>query len=166
MSVTADLKARRPSDARSSPRSRAYPLEPRWCPADKTAMPRLRRDLRLSAALLVVCLVPATASAQSDLRLPTIAASAAAAADWASTYHALKNYKIHETNPLLRPFAHSPGQLVTAGALMDVGAVTAWNLTVGKKKPRLAAAGLWAMTAFRAYLVVHNIRNMEKAARR
>ena len=47
---------------------------------------------------------------------------------------------------------------------MDVGAVTAWNLTVGKKKPRLAAAGLWAMTAFRAYLVVHNVRNIQKAA--
>ena len=130
-------------------------------------MPRLRRDWRLSAALLAVCLVPATASAQSGtLHVPTIAASAAAAADWASTYHALKNYKIRETNPLLRPFADSPAQLVTAGALIDAGAVTAWNLTVGKKKPRLAAAGLWAMTAFRAYLVVHNVRNIEKAARR
>ena len=130
-------------------------------------MPRPGRDWRLAAALLVVCVVPATASAQSStLRVPTIAASAAAAGDWASTYHALKNYKIRETNPLLRPFVDSPAQLVTAGALMDAGAVTAWNLTVGKKKPRLAAAGLWAMTAFRAYLVIHNVRNIEKAARR
>ena len=130
-------------------------------------MPHPRRHVRLSAALLVVCLAPATASAQtSGLKVPTIAASAAAAADWASTYHALQNYKIRETNPLLRPFEHSPGQLVMVGALMDVGAVTAWNLTVGRKKPRLAAAGLWAMTAFRAYLVVHNVRNTHKAAAR
>jgi hypothetical protein len=130
-------------------------------------MPLLRRERWFLAALLVVGFLPVNAYAQSGgLRLPTIAASAAAAADWASTYHALTNYKIRETNPLLRPFAHSPGQLVTAGALMDVGAVTAWNLTVGKKKPRLAAAGLWAMTAFRAYLVVHNVRNIDKAARR
>ena len=130
-------------------------------------MPRLRRDRRLSAALFVVCLLPATASAQSgSLRLPTIAASAAAGADWTSTYHALKNYRIRETNPLLRPFADSPGQLVAAGALMDVGAIAAWNLTVGKKKPRLAAAGLWAMTGFRAYLVVHNLRNTQRAAPR
>ena len=104
--------------------------------ADKAAMPRLRRDRRLSAALFVVCLLPATASAQSgSLRLPTIAASAAAAADWASTYHALKNYRIRETNPLLQPFADSPGQLVAAAAHMDAGAIPGGNfLTVGNKK--------------------------------
>jgi hypothetical protein len=95
-----------------------------------------------------------------------MAASAAAAADWISTYHAVKHYRIRETNPLLTPFAGSPGQLVAAGALIDAAALTTWNLTVGRKKPRLAAAGLWAMTAFRAYLVVHNIRNTQKAARR
>ena len=135
--------------------------------ADNTDMPRLRRNVRLSAALLVVCLAPAATSAQtSSLKVPTIAASAAAAADWVSTYHALKNYQVRETNPLLRPFERSPGQLVMAGALMDAGAVTAWNLTVGKKKPRLAAAGLWGLTAFRAYLVVRNIRNTHQAAAR
>lgn len=128
-------------------------------------MPRL--DRRLAAALFAVILLPATASAETgSLRLPTIAASAAAAADWASTYHAVKHYKIRETNPLLGPFAHSPEQLVVAGALIDAAALTTWNLTVGKKKPRLAAAGLWAMTAFRGYLVVHNLRNTQKAARR
>jgi len=130
-------------------------------------MPRLCRDRRLAAALFAVCLLPATASAEpGSLRVPTIAASAAAAADWISTYHAVKHYKIRETNPLLTPFAGSPGQLVAAGALIDAAALTTWNLTVGRKKPRLAAAGLWAMTAFRAYLVVHNVRNTQKAARR
>jgi hypothetical protein len=134
-------------------------------PADKVSVPHLRRSCLVVA--LLVYLAPATVSAEGNgLRVPTIAASAAAAADWASTYHAIKNYKIHETNPLLRPFEHSPGQLVIVGALMDAGALTAWNMTVGKKKPRLAAAGLWAMTAFRAYLVVHNVRNTHKAARR
>jgi hypothetical protein len=134
---------------------------------DNTAMPRLRADRRLTAALFAVCLVPATAAAEpGSLRLPTITASAAAAADWVSTYHAVKHYKIRETNPLLSPFAHSPEQLVAAGALIDAAALTTWNLTVGKKKPRLAAAGLWAMTAFRAYLVVHNMRNTQKAAPR
>jgi hypothetical protein len=130
-------------------------------------MPHLCRDWRLAAALLAVCLVPATSSAEpASLRVPTIAASVAAAADWASTYHAVKHYKIRESNPLLSPFAESPGQLVAAGALIDVAALATWNLTVGRKKPRLAAAGLWAMTAFRAYLVVHNVRNTQKAARR
>jgi hypothetical protein len=130
-------------------------------------MPRLCGDWRLAAALLTLLLLPATAAAEpGSLRVPTIAASVAAAADWASTYHAVKHYKIRETNPLLSPFAHSPEQTVVAGALIDAAALTAWNLTVGKKKPRIAAAGLWAMTAFRAYLVAHNVRNMQKAARR
>jgi hypothetical protein len=30
----------------------------------------------------------------------------------------------------------------------------------------MAAAGLWTMTAFRAYLAIHNLRNQQKAARR
>ena len=130
-------------------------------------MRRPCRSLRVTAALLALCVIPGIASAETgSLRLPTIAASAAAAADWASTYHAVKHYRIRETNPLLSAFSESPGQLVAAGALIDAAALTTWNLTVGRKKPRLAAAGLWAMTAFRTYLVVHNVRNTHKAARR
>ena len=129
----------------------------------------IQRGWRLSAALLVLCLVPGLASAQDNLdslRVPTIAASVAAAADWASTYHALKYYDLRETNPLLQPFQKSPGQLVTMGAVMDAAAFSAWNVTVGRKHPRIAAAGLWAMAGFRAYLVVHNLRNERKVARR
>jgi hypothetical protein len=130
-------------------------------------MPSLCGNRRVAAAVFTLSLLPVTVSAErGSLHVPTIAASAAAAADWVSTYHALKHYKIRETNPLLSPLAHSPEQLVAAGALIDAAALTTWNLTVGKKKPRLAAAGLWAMTAFRAYLVVHNVRNTQTAARR
>jgi len=132
-------------------------------------MPIIQRGWRLSAALLIFCLVPGLASAQDNsnrLRLPTIAASAAAAADWASTYHALKYYNLRETNPMLQPFRNSPGQLVTMGAAIDAAAFSAWNVTVGRKHPRVAAAGLWAMAGFRAYLVVHNLRNERKVSRR
>ena len=119
------------------------------------------------AALFLVCLLPAVASAQDDrLRIPTIAASAAAAADWASTYHALKYYKVREANPILRPLDGSPLSLITVGGLMDVGAFSVWNVTVGRKNERVAAAGLWAMTAFRAFLVIHNIRNERRSERR
>ncbi len=122
---------------------------------------------RLLAALLLVCAVPAAAAAQdTNLRLPTIAASAAAAADWASTYHALKFYKVREVNPLLRPLDSSPGSMVTIGGLIDVAGFSAWNVTVGRKHPRLAAAGLWGMAAFRTYLAIHNIRNSRRAERR
>jgi hypothetical protein len=122
---------------------------------------------RLLAALFLVCVCPAGAAAQDgSLRLPTMAATAAAAADWASTYHALKYYKVREVNPLLQPLQSSPGSLVTVGGVMDVGLFSAWNLTVGRKNPRLAAAGLWGMAAFRTYLAIHNMRNTRKAERR
>jgi len=122
---------------------------------------------RLLAALLLVCAVPAAAAAQeTSLRLPTFAASAAAAADWASTYHALKFYKVREVNPLLRPLDSSPGSMVTLGGLIDVAGFSAWNLTVGRKHPRLAATGLWGMAIFRTYLAIHNVRNAQRAERR
>jgi hypothetical protein len=123
----------------------------------------------LAAALLVVSLLPAMAAAQDvppRLKLPTIAASAAAAADWASTYHGLKYYNLRETNPLLQSFQKSPGRLVTVGAAIDAATFSAWNVTMGRRHPRIAAAGLWAMAGFRAYLVVHNLRNEQKAGRR
>ena len=127
---------------------------------------------RLAAALLVICLSPCIANAQQplaprpELRIPTIAAGAAAAADWATTYHALTNYKVRETNPLLKPWYDSPEQMIGMGALMDLGGITAWNLVVGQNHPRVAAAGLWAMVGFRSYLAIHNLRNERRALRR
>jgi hypothetical protein len=116
---------------------------------------------------LCVCVAPSLASAQSiSLKPPTIAASAAAAADWATTYHALKYYKLREANPLLQPLSGSPGPLVSIGAAIDVGAVSAWNLSIGRSRPQAAAAGLWAMAAFRSYLAIHNLLNERKTQHR
>jgi hypothetical protein len=126
------------------------------------------RSVFVCIPICIVCAFdPTNAWAdERDLRLPTIAASAAAAVDWATTYHALKYYKVHETNPLLRRFDTSPGKLVSLGGVMDAGLVSGWNLTVGRKRPGLAIAGLWAMTAFRAYLAIHNLHNTRQAERR
>ena len=133
-------------------------------------MPSLLRRWRPVAVPLVVCLgLPGTAAAQDrpvNLKLPTIAASAAAAADWASTYHALKFYQLRETNPLLQPFQTSPGQLITIGAVIDAATFSTWNVTMGRRHPRVAATGLWAMAGFRAFLVLHNLRNEQKVGRR
>jgi hypothetical protein len=124
-------------------------------------------SVRRVALFLCVCLLPSLAYGQSvSLRVPTIAASAAAAADWTTTYHALKYYKVREANPLLQPFSRSPGQLISIGAVIDVGAVSAWNLSIGRSRPGAAGAGLWAMAAFRSYLAVHNLLNERKAGRR
>ncbi len=127
------------------------------------------RGWQLPAAVAVICLLPGLAAAQEQqksLKLPMFAASTAAAADWASTYHALKYYNLRETNPMLQSFQRSPGRLVTVGAAIDAAAFSAWNVTVGRKHPRVAAAGLWAMAGFRAYLVFHNLRNEQKVGRR
>ena len=127
---------------------------------DRPAMPLTRRLRVLAAALLAAILIPTFAAAQdlqqSRLRWPTIAAGAAATADWATTYHALKFYKVQEQNPVLKPFQSTPGRLVTMGGMIDVAGISAWNLAMGPKHPKMAAAGLWTMTAFRAYLAIHN----------
>jgi len=130
-------------------------------------MPLDRRLRVLAAALLVAILIPTLASAQqASLKWPTIAAGAAATADWATTYHALKFYKVQEQNPVLRPFQSNPGRLVTMGGMIDVAGISAWNLTIGPKHPKMAAAGLWTMTAFRAYLAIHNHINEHRSERR
>jgi hypothetical protein len=125
---------------------------------------------RIVALCVFVGALPSLAAAQdagsSSLRLPTMAAGAAAAADWGTTYYALKHFRLREVNPLLSPMQDAPGRMISVGAAMDVGLVSIWNLTLGRDHERLAAAGLWAMTAFRAYLAVHNLRNTKKAARR
>jgi hypothetical protein len=141
---------------------------------------RGRRPLAAGAAVSLVAalLLPAAVSAQAlpephrpghqgpNLRLPTIAASAAAAADWATTYHGLSNYQLREVNPFLRPLERKPGKMITVGAAIDSAAFSVWNVTVGQKHPKVAAAGLWGMAAFRTYLAIHNMRNMKKAERR
>ena len=127
---------------------------------------------KLVVILVVVALAcPGTLFAQQDdaaprLRLPTAVFAAAATADWATTYHGLKYYRLRETNPLLSPLERTPAKMVLLGGAIDIGGVALWNHTVGRKHPRVAVAGLWAMTAFRAYLAIHNIRNQGKAGRR
>lgn len=131
------------------------------------------RALRVfAAALLVAVVLPSTASAQQPERQqgrlywPTIAAGSAATADWITTYHALKFYKVHEQNPLLKPMQGSPMGMVSVGGLIDVAGISAWNVTMGPKHDKIAAAGLWTMTAFRVYLAVHNHLNEHRAERR
>ena len=127
----------------------------------------ISRYARCAALAVLVTLVPGVSLAQSrDLRAPTIAASAAAAADWASTYYALKYFKVRELNPLINSMEHQPGRMISMGAAIDAGIVSAWNLGVGRKNERVAMTGLWVMTAFRTYLAIHNLRNTRRAERR
>jgi len=130
-----------------------------------------RRPLQaLAAALLVAIVLPWTAAAQDQQRgrlyWPTVAAGGAATGDWITTYHALKFYKVREQNPMLKPLQQTPMRMVSVGGLIDIAGISAWNLTVGPKHDKIAAAGLWTMTAFRVYLAVHNHLNEHRAERR
>jgi hypothetical protein len=145
-------------------------------------MPYIPKGLRLMAAAFVVSLCAGllcvnSASAQElrpglspgvppNMRMSTTIAGIAAAADWASTYHAMTNYHVRETNFLLRGLQDSPGKLVMAGAAIDAATFTAWNSWVAPRHPKVASAGMWAMAGFRAYLVFHNLRNETRAIRR
>jgi hypothetical protein len=125
----------------------------------------LGRRARVGLALGLSVFLPLQAQA-GDLRTATIAAGVAAGADWASTYHSLTHFQVREVNPMLRPIDHRPGAMISLGAAVDAGLMSAWNLSVGRKNQRVALGGLWAMTAFRAYLALHNLRNEKRAARR
>ena len=133
-------------------------------------MPHNRKVRVAAAALLVALVLPSLATAQEPQRgrlyWPTIAAGGAATADWITTYHALKFYKVQETNPLLKPMQTSPARMVSVGGVIDVAGIAAWNLTMGPKHDKIAAAGLWTMTAFRVYLALHNHLNEHRAERR
>lgn len=133
-------------------------------------MPHNRKVRVLAVALLIAVIFPSMATAQEPQRgrlyWPTIAASGAATADWITTYHALKFYKVQEANPLLKPMQASPARMVSVGGIIDVAGLAAWNFTVGPKHDKIAAAGLWTMTAFRVYLAVHNHLNEHRAERR
>src|SRR6476646_17996 len=133
-------------------------------------MPHNRRVRVFAAAMLVALICPPMATAQEPqrgrLHWPTIAAGTAATADWITTYHALKFYRVQETNPLLKPMQTTPARMVSVGGIIDIGGLAAWNMTVGPKHDKLAAAGLWTMTAFRVYLAVHNHLNEHRAERR
>ena len=125
------------------------------------------RWFRLATLGVLVVLLPSLAQAQDNgLRAPTIAASAAAAADWATTYYAVKYFSVREVNPLINKLEREPARMISVGAAIDAGLVTAWNVGVGRKNERIAMAGLWTMAAFRAYLAIHNLRNTRKAERR
>jgi hypothetical protein len=123
-------------------------------------MPRLCLVVPLLAVLLASA---ATASAQDgtdqpSLRLPTAVFAGAAAADWIATYDGLSHRSFTEGDVFVRRLQWRPAAMVAAGAGIDAAALFAWNRFVGRRHPRLAAAGLYFEAAFRTYLCVKGVR--------
>jgi hypothetical protein len=110
--------------------------------------------------LVALVLITAPASAQS-LKLPTIVYAVAGGTDAASTAYCLNAHPhCHESMPHLRWLEPRGGAAaVTAGSLaFDVASIWAWNRYVGRKHPKIAAIGLYAWSAVRLSLAVHNVR--------
>jgi hypothetical protein len=116
--------------------------------------------LATSVAMAELCADRASAQPpeHTKLRIPTVAVSAAAAGDLASTYYGLNRLGIRESNPLLQRWQDSRRKLVWMAAAIDFGSISTWNIAVGRDHPRVAVSGLWVMTAFRTYLAIHNLR--------
>lgn len=93
---------------------------------------------------------------QYSLKAPSIVFAIASAADWTSTYHAVAIKGGREPNEWIN-WVESPGRMVALGAAMDVGGYFLWKKLM-KRHRKWAAAGLYAMSAWRAYLVYRNVR--------
>jgi hypothetical protein len=106
---------------------------------------------------LALLALPQTPSAESahPLRVPTVVFSAAAAADWVSTYR-LQQRGGHEQNRMYSWADGRPEVIVTIGAASDVLGVWAWNRYVGRRHPRIARIGLYGASTFRIWLALHN----------
>lgn len=123
------------------------------------------------STLALIVLLPATTFAQEaarpkeSLKVPTAVFAVAAAADWASTYRLLQRPEAREVNPMFGWLDNKPGPMVALGAATDAVGVAAWNKFVGKRWPKVAKVGLYAASAFRAYLAVRNHRLLKDSIR-
>ena len=99
----------------------------------------------------------------SPLSRPTIVFAATAASDWATTYHGISHGYFAEGNSLINRWQDHPAAMVAAGSAMDVASVMVWNRFVGRRHPKIAAVGLYAASAFLAYLTVKGIALINRA---
>ncbi len=124
--------------------------------AKRDAASRIAMLIRYGLLITALILIPTSARAQS-LALPTSVFASAATADWASTYRAVTRYHLHEDNPLINRLADRPALMITAGAALDVAGTAAWLRYVGRRHPRIVAAGLYVAAAGRFYLAARNV---------
>jgi hypothetical protein len=103
--------------------------------------------------LLVLLLLASSASAQS-LKLPLVVWTGAVTSDWASTAVALRRHQT-EINPTLR-WASSPSVLVAAGAVEDLAGLVLAEKLLHQRHRKALVVGLYAVSAWRVFLAVHN----------
>lgn len=131
---------------------------------------RIMRTLAMhmrALLLTVALLLPVTATAQEStrLKLPTTVYLVAITADKATTLNCTLRPGCWEDNPMYRWADKSGGPLLqmTVSTGVDLVSIWAWNKTVGRKHPKLAALGLYSMAAIRATVAARNYARVRRS---
>ena len=107
-------------------------------------------------------LVSVAPPARTPSRHATLTFGAAAAADWATTFHSLEFHHGREKDPIIS-WAPTPATTIAAGAMLDVAAFMLWRrFTSGH--PRLANTGLYLASGFRVWVAGRNELRIGHAA--
>jgi len=99
---------------------------------------------------------PRVEETRISLKVPTVVFMTAAAADWATTYRV--GSAGVESNPLLHWTEPNQELLITVAVATDLAGLYAWNRLVGRKHPKIAAVGLYAMSGMRFWLAYRNYK--------
>ncbi len=109
----------------------------------------------------VFLMLAAPVRADTFMKVGYVSLAAVSMADLELTGRGLER-GLKESNPLLKPFAGSPGAAgLVSGALSAGIGIGAYRLDKDGKKKQ-ARILLFAWTALRAVVVVHNIRELRK----
>jgi hypothetical protein len=120
----------------------------------------------IAAVILLTVASAAQAQESSSLKRATAVYAAAGTLDVLSTA-AFVLRGGHEGNPILSPLQDKPVVMLTVGVAGATGGVWAWNRYVGRKHPKIAAAGLYVAAGAHLYLAARNYHlHLQRAAGR
>jgi hypothetical protein len=103
---------------------------------------------------MTAALVSVAATTRTPSRGATWMFGVAAAADWATTFHALEFHHGQENDPIIN-WAPTPTLTIAAGAMLDAAGFILWR-RVTNGHPRVANAGLYVASAFRVWVASRN----------
>lgn len=123
---------------------------------------------KIVAALLLSCFLAAPVAAQEQQKTDWgigaayISLAAVTVADIDTTGRAIERGLV-EKNPLYKPFSDKPGMLgLVNGAVTGGVSLATHHFLFKKGKKKEAKIVIWAWTAVRAAVVVHNIKQLNK----
>lgn len=113
----------------------------------------------IGAAFLILSIgLGSTQLHAQSLRTATVVFSVVAASDIATTQYGIERGSIVESNPLLSHWQSQPMIMSMVAMSADMAGVTLWNRFMGRRHPKVAVIGLYAMTGVRAYFLSKGLR--------